>query len=54
MNDARNRAQSIAAAAGLKLGNIQAVNDSYAYPVGSVGPVQPVVTVSAIVRFSAQ
>jgi hypothetical protein len=54
MNDARNRAQSVAAAAGLKLGNIQAVNDSSAYPVGYVGPVQPVVTVSAMVRFSAQ
>jgi hypothetical protein len=54
MNDARNRAQSIATAAGLKLGAIQAVNDSYVYPIGFNSPVQPVVTVSAIVRFAAQ
>jgi hypothetical protein len=54
MTDARNRAQSIATAAGLKLGAIQAVSDSYAYPTGYNGPVQALVTFSAIVRFAAQ
>ena len=54
MTDARNRAQSIANAAGLKLGAIQAVNDSYAYPSGYNCPAQPIVTFSAIVRFAAQ
>jgi len=39
---------------GLKLGAIQSVSDSYAYPVGITGPLQPVVTVSAIERFAAQ
>jgi hypothetical protein len=52
--DARARAQSIATAAQLKLGPIQAVNESNSYSYGYSGPLPPIVTFSAIVRFGAQ
>jgi Protein of unknown function (DUF541) len=54
MADARKRAQSIASAAQLKVGGIQGVNESYYFPAGYSGPVQPVVTFTAMVRFAAQ
>ena len=54
MGDARKRAQAVASAAQLKLGSIQAVNENYYSPNGYNGPVQPVVTFSATVRFAAQ
>jgi len=54
MGDARKRAQAVASAAQLKLGSIQAVNESYYSPSGYNGPVQPVVTFNATVRFAAQ
>jgi hypothetical protein len=54
MGDARKRAQAVASAAQLKLGAIQAVNESYYSPSGYNGPVQPVVTFSATVRFASQ
>jgi len=52
--DARKRAESIAAATGLKLGGIQAVNETYTYPGGYTGPLQPMVTFSAVFRFASQ
>lgn len=52
--DARTKAQSIATAAQLKLGAIQAVSESYGYPSGYLGALPPVVTFSAVVRFGAQ
>jgi hypothetical protein len=55
MSDARKRAQDLATAAGLKLGNIQGVSEFYSgYSPGMPAPAQPVVTFSANVRFAAQ
>jgi hypothetical protein len=54
MADARKRAQSLATAAQLKLGAIQAVNESYYMPSGYAPAQQPVITFSAVVRFAAQ
>jgi hypothetical protein len=54
MADARKRAQGVASAAQLKLGAIQAVNENYYSPSVYNGPVQPVVTFSATVRFASQ
>ena len=52
--DARTRAQSIATAAQLKLGGIQAVSEQFTYAGGATGPLSPVMTFSAVVRFGAQ
>jgi len=52
--DARTKAQSLATAAQLKLGSIQAVSEAYGYPSGYLGAMPPVVTFSAVVRFGAQ
>ena len=54
MGDARKRAQSLAGAAQLKLGAIQAVNESYYVPSGYAPAQQALVTFSATVRFAAQ
>jgi hypothetical protein len=54
MANARKQAQSLATAAQLKLGAIQSVTEGYTYPAGYSGPVQPIVSFSAIVRFAAQ
>ena len=54
MADARKRAENIAAASGLKLGNIQAVSENYYNPSATGGFPQPMVGFSATVRFAAQ
>ena len=54
MASARKQAQSLATAAQLKLGAIQGVTEAYSYPPSHPGPVQPMVTFSAVVRFAAQ
>jgi uncharacterized protein YggE len=50
--DAKKRAESLAAAAGLKLGNIQAVSEGYSYT--GPGPAPANITFTAVVRFAAQ
>ncbi len=54
MASARKQAQSLATAAQLKLGAIQGVTEGYSYPTSYPGPVQPIVTFSAVLRFAAQ
>ena len=51
--DAKKRAQELAAAAQLKLGGIQAVNEGFAY-TGGPGPVPANITFTIVVRFAAQ
>jgi uncharacterized protein YggE len=53
MADAKMRAESLASAAQLKLGAVQAVSEGYTY-TGGVGPAPANVTFSVIVRFAAQ
>ena len=52
--EAKKRAQALADAAQLKLGAIQAVNETNSYPIGSIGAMPPNITFGVIVRFLAQ
>lgn len=53
MADAKTRAASLAGAAGLKLGAVQAVSEGYSY-TGGPGPAPANVSFSIVVRFAAQ
>jgi hypothetical protein len=54
MANARKQAQSLATAAQLKLGAFQGVTEGYSYATTYPGPVQPMVTFSAVVRLAGR